>query len=87
MGSSVRSRCCRGGLKLGPGTLYGALDRLSEDGLIEPTRTEVVNGRLRRYYAITPIGLAALRAEMDRRSETLRAAQARLPRPPGVVPT
>ena len=74
-----------GRVKLGPGTLYGALDRLSEEGVIRPTRTEVVNSRLRRYYAITPSGLTVLRAETDCRSETLRAARARLARP-RVVP-
>ena len=41
-----------GRLKLGLGSLYGALDRLSEQNLIRTTRTEVVKGRLRRYYAI-----------------------------------
>jgi DNA-binding PadR family transcriptional regulator len=67
-----------GRVTLGPGTLYGTLDRLSEQGLIESTRTEAVEGRLRRYYAITGTGLAAVRAEAAARSETLDAAAKRL---------
>ena len=66
-----------GRLKLGPGTLYGALDRLSDQGLVKTTRTEVLNGRLRRYYAISDAGLVAVRDEVARRSEVLTAVKAR----------
>ena|SRR5664280_590019 len=65
-------------LVLGPGTLYGTLDRLTDQGLIRPTRTEVVDGRLRRYYGITPEGISAVHSEADDRAATLRAADARL---------
>jgi len=67
-----------GRLALGPGTLYGTLDRLSEQGLVRPTRTEVVDGRLRRYYGITGSGMSAVQAEAEDRAATLRAATARL---------
>jgi DNA-binding PadR family transcriptional regulator len=67
-----------GRLILGPGTLYGTLDRLSEQGLIEPKGTEVVDGRLRRYYGISGAGLEAVRSEAENRAETLRAATKRL---------
>jgi DNA-binding PadR family transcriptional regulator len=67
-----------GRLTLGPGTLYGTLDRLTEQGLIRPTTTEVVDGRLRRYYGITGSGLSAVRSEADNRAATLRAAAKRL---------
>ncbi|HEV2758624.1 MAG TPA: PadR family transcriptional regulator [Acidimicrobiales bacterium] len=67
-----------GRIRLGPGTLYGALDRLSDQGLVKTTRTEVLNGRLRRYYAISDAGLAAVREEAARRSQVLTAAEARL---------
>lgn len=69
-----------GRINLGPGTLYGTLDRLTEQGLIEPTGTEVVDGRLRRYYGITGSGLSAVRNEADQRAATLRAAAKRLGR-------
>ena len=41
---------------LGPGTLYGAITRLEERGLIEPTPTE----NRRQPYRITASGRAAL---------------------------
>jgi PadR family transcriptional regulator PadR len=52
-----------GRVRLGPGTLYGALDRLSGEGLVAVSGSEVVEGRHRRYYRITEQGLAAARAE------------------------
>ena len=67
-----------GRLVLGPGTLYGTLDRLTQQGLIRPTRTEVVEGRLRRYYGITAQGTSAVHSEAESRAATLRAASARL---------
>jgi DNA-binding PadR family transcriptional regulator len=67
-----------GRLTLGPGTLYGTLDRLTEQNLIRPTTTEVVDGRLRRYYGITGSGLSAVRSEAKNRAATLRAAAERL---------
>jgi len=76
-----------GRVRLGPGTLYGALDRLSELALVEAGRSEVVNGRLRRYYALTASGQDALRAETVRRRHLVRAATARLARRPGPAPT
>lgn len=63
---------------LGPGTLYGTLDRLTDEGLVQPTGNEVVEGRLRRYYGITGTGLSAVRAEAEDRAATLQAAAARL---------
>lgn len=41
---------------LGPGTLYGAIARLEEQGLIEPLATE----DRRRPYRMTPAGSMAL---------------------------
>jgi PadR family transcriptional regulator, regulatory protein PadR len=67
-----------GRVKLGSGTLYGTLDKLTEQGMINPTRTDVVDGRHRRYYGITGAGLSAVRSEASARQETLRAANRRL---------
>lgn len=47
--------------RLGPGTLYAALARLEEDGLIAP----VASDDRRRPYRITPAGLTTLRARAD----------------------
>ncbi len=44
------------GLRLGPGTLYGAISRLADDGLIEAM---ALDGR-RRPYRLTDLGRAAL---------------------------
>ncbi len=59
-----------GRVRITAGTLYGALDRLVADGLVERDREEVVAGRPRRYYHITDEGNARVRAE----ARTLRSA-------------
>jgi DNA-binding PadR family transcriptional regulator len=87
-----------GRLTLRPGTLYGALDRLGEEGLLEPDHEEVVDGRLRRYYRLTDDGAAILEHEAARLQRNADAARGRLARRqtrpagsagpvlPGVVP-
>lgn len=63
-----------GATKLGAGTLYGLLDRMGNEGLVEASGEEVVDGRLRRYYRLTNEGSAALVAETARlRALTHRA--------------
>jgi PadR family transcriptional regulator PadR len=49
-----------GRVKLSAGTLYAALDRLTDDGLAVVDREETVDGRVRRYYRLTERGSAAL---------------------------
>jgi DNA-binding PadR family transcriptional regulator len=64
-----------GRVTLRAGTLYAALDRLVADGLVEDVGTEVVDGRLRRYYELTNEGANVLEAEVERmRSNASRAA-------------
>ena len=65
-------------VRLGAGTLYGALDRLTEEGLVRATRSEVVAGRHRRYYALTDRGLDTVKAETVRRGALAEAARVRL---------
>jgi len=67
-----------GRVKLRPGTLYGALDRLSEQGLVEVQHEEVVDGRLRRYYELTKDGERLLEAEVARLARNAQAARTRL---------
>lgn len=69
-----------GRLSMRPGTLYGALDRLTEAGLIEADREEVVDGRLRRYYRLSATGNATLAAETERLRRNVEAASLRLGR-------
>jgi DNA-binding PadR family transcriptional regulator len=49
------------GVQLGPGTLYGALDRLERLGLIE----ELPSEERRHPYRVTVAGVSALRAHLD----------------------
>jgi DNA-binding PadR family transcriptional regulator len=67
-----------GRLSLRPGTLYGALDRLSEQGLVRADGEEVVDGRLRRYYRLTEPGAGVLAAEVARMRQVADAADRRL---------
>lgn len=67
-----------GRTRLKVGTLYGALDRLTAEGLLEPDRDEVESGRLRRYYRLTGRGVAALAEDAARMAANARAAQQRL---------
>ena len=57
------------------GTLYGALDRLAEQGLVTVDREETVSGRRRRYYRLTSAGTAALTAEAARMRRAVAAVE------------
>jgi DNA-binding PadR family transcriptional regulator len=71
-------RISAGRVRLRVGTLYAALDRLSEEGLVEVESEEIVNGRLRRTYRISGAGAVALAAEVDRMAALTKQARARL---------
>ncbi|MBB2948216.1 DNA-binding PadR family transcriptional regulator [Actinoplanes lutulentus] len=75
-----------GEVKLRPGTLYGALDRLADQGLIDVDREEAVEGRLRRYYRLSDDGAAILATEVDRLRKRAETAATQLRQRPGVVP-
>jgi DNA-binding PadR family transcriptional regulator len=71
-----------GTTRLGPGTLYEAIQRLEESGLIEeasPARAgEASNGQeaQRRYYQLTARGWGTLRSEMRSLGQLVDAARA-----------
>ncbi len=67
-----------GRVTLRPGTLYGALDRLVDAGLVEVDREEIVNGRARRYYRLSPAGDATLTEETERLRRNVEVATIRL---------
>ena len=71
-------RISGGRVKLRPGTLYAALDRVVAEGLVEADREEVVDGRLRRYYRLTPPGGERLAAEVGRLRQNASVAAKRL---------
>jgi DNA-binding PadR family transcriptional regulator len=62
------------GVKLGPGTLYGAITRLESRGLIEPLKAE----DRRNPYRLTALGERALRARLEAMATVVRAGQRRL---------
>ncbi len=53
-----------GGVTMGPGTLYGTLDRLIRDGMVE--ESGVSDDERRRYYRLKARGRVALTAELER---------------------
>lgn len=76
-----------GEVTLRAGTLYGALDRLTEQGLIAVDKQEAVDGRLRRYYRLTDSGAGALATQIERLRRNATAAETQLRhRPAGPVP-
>lgn len=71
---------------LGPGTLYGTINRMLEAGLIKESDVRSdpeVNDERRRYYRITGKGRRAAVTEVERLQGLLRVAGAKhlLPRP------
>ena len=67
-----------GRVKLRAGTLYAALDRLTDEKLVEVDREEIVDARLRRYYKLTPQGAQRLESEVQRMRSTSAVAARRL---------
>ena len=87
----VRGRTA-GAVRLGPGTLYGAIKRLKEGGVIEESRERPdpeADDERRRYYRLTGFGGEVLAAEVERLDGLVRAARRKgaFPAPkPGAVP-
>jgi len=71
-----------GALHLWPATLYGALEQLSDAGLVEeiaePDERPPGESERRRYYRLTASGRAALATEIRRVETIARLARARL---------
>lgn len=58
----------RGAIKMGPGTLYGSIQRMLAAGLIEECdeRSDPqLDNQRRRYYRISGVGQRALRVEAE----------------------
>ncbi|GAA2227039.1 hypothetical protein GCM10010430_02940 [Kitasatospora cystarginea] len=67
-----------GRTKLLTGTLYTALDRLLQQGLIRIDHEEVVDGRLRRSFTLTEQGRSVLGEETERLRAGVAEADRRL---------
>ena len=66
-----------GFLRMGPGTLYGSLQRMTAAGLVEETEDagESDGHERRRYYQLTNAGRRALGGETVRLRKALSAAR------------
>jgi DNA-binding PadR family transcriptional regulator len=67
-----------GAVRMGPGTLYGAIKRMLAEGLIEESDERpdpVLDDQRRRYYRITGAGERACAGEMMRMETLLRNAR------------
>jgi DNA-binding PadR family transcriptional regulator len=67
-------------IQLGPGTLYGALARLSDYGFIREVESGVdpaLDDSRRRYYRLTAAGRTAAAAEAERLAAVVKVARAR----------
>jgi DNA-binding PadR family transcriptional regulator len=62
------------GIKLGPGTLYGAITRLEESGWIAPVPSE----DRRQPYTLTPVGRKSLEHEVEALDNVIITAKKRL---------
>ncbi len=69
-----------GKMRLNPGTLYRAIGRLVDGGLLEElaerSASDLGDAR-RRYYAATPLGLRVAKAEANRLEVQIAAARAK----------
>src|SRR5688572_19919008 len=66
-----------GKIRMSPGTLYGSIKQMLEDGLIEEVRGRRApdDDERRRYYRITGSGREAARREMARLADLLSQAR------------
>ena len=64
-----------GAIRLGPGTLYGAIRRLRQDGLIEEIDED--GDAARRSYRLTTAGRRSLKSEAVRLARLVESARAR----------
>ena len=70
-----------GKLNLGSGALYGSINKMLEQGLIEESEERPdahLDDERRRYYRITPLGKRVAQAEAVRMRQLVRLAEDRL---------
>lgn len=68
----------QGVVKMGPGTLYGSLDRMIETGLVIKA---AASDPRRIYYKLTALGQAAMKTESERLSALAAIARRQLKAP------
>ncbi|HXR39087.1 MAG TPA: PadR family transcriptional regulator [Terracidiphilus sp.] len=62
-----------GGVNMGPGTLYGSIERMMRDGLVE--ESGISDDERRRYYRLTTLGHAVLAGELSRLDAAVASAR------------
>ena len=70
----------QGDVSMGPGTLYGAIKRMLNAGLIEESDDRPdpdLDDERRRYYRVTGFGARVLSAELARLEQLIRTAEAK----------
>jgi len=65
------------GMGMGPGTIYGSLDRLKEAGWVRPGAEDTSDSRRGRTFELTSDGREALRAEARRLARLAELAEGR----------
>jgi DNA-binding PadR family transcriptional regulator len=68
----------KGSVKLGPGTLYGAIKRLLADELIaeeEEKLDRTLDDERRRYYSLTQLGRRVITLDAERLADLVEMAQ------------
>lgn len=70
-----------GAVTMGPGTLYGTLNRLVADGLVVETtdRADRTDNERRRYYELTSAGRSTATAELARLRTLVNRVSGSLP--------
>jgi DNA-binding PadR family transcriptional regulator len=72
------ARLTEGRLQMGPGTLYGTLQRLHDAGWVERTEAVEATGshaERRRYYQLSAAGMSVLRTEARRLARAVDLAR------------
>ncbi len=72
------NRATDGAVKLSTGTLYAAIRRLLDDGLVEESDErpdDELDDKRRRYYRLTELGHAVVLREADRMAELVTLAR------------
>lgn len=64
-----------GRIRMGPGTLYGSIQRMLDSELIEERRARGVDDERRRFYRITPFGRRVLTLELSRLEAVVNLAR------------
>src|SRR5689334_25374514 len=68
----------QGKVKMGPGTLYGSIDRMLDAGLIRESSRKIdpeMDDERRIYYRISSVGRKAVEAELRRYRDIVEVAK------------